>query len=74
MGGGEVARYDGSHREHIHVDEVVLRAARKVFVCDVAASHAGEHAIGDEELVMRPVIQSSEIDELWCRSATGVGR
>ena len=54
---------DRTHDEYIHVDEVVLHTAREVFIGDVAAPHDCEHAVGDEELVMHPVIQPSEIGE-----------
>ena len=57
---GELAD-DGTHDEYVHVDEVGRRAARKVFICDVASAHDGDRAVGDEELVVHPVIEPSEI-------------
>jgi hypothetical protein len=53
---------DGTHREYVHVDEVAGRATRKVFIGDVAPPHDSHHAVGDEELVMHPMIQPSEIE------------
>ena len=52
---------DGTHDEYVQVHEVARRAARKVFICDVAPSHDSDRAVGDEELVMHPVIEPPEI-------------
>ena len=50
-------RHDRAHDEHVHVDEVVGRAAHEVFVGDVASAHDGDRAVGDEELVVHAVIE-----------------
>ena len=52
---------DRTHDEYVHVDEIGRRAAREVFICDVAPPHDGDCAIGDIELVVHPVIEPCEI-------------
>ena len=59
---GELAN-DGTHHEYVHVDEIARRAAREVFVGDIAPAHDSEHAIGDEQLVVHPVIEPPEIGD-----------
>src|SRR5260221_7102372 len=52
-----------THQEYIHIHEVGCCATRKVLVCDIAPAHDGDGAVGDEELVMHPVIESSKIGD-----------
>src|SRR6185369_5873594 len=55
--------HHGSDDEQVHVDEVVHGTAREVFVRNVAASHDGDRAVGDEQLVVHPVIEPPDVEQ-----------
>jgi hypothetical protein len=46
----------------VHVDEVRLHAALEVLVGDVAPADHRHHPVGDEELVMHPVVEPAEVE------------
>ena len=43
--------------------KLARRAARKVFIGDVASSHDRDRAVGDEELVVHAVIEPAEVGD-----------
>ena len=56
-------RHDGADDERVHVDEVVGQAAHEILVGDVTSSRNGHRAIGDEQLVVHPMVEAAEIGE-----------
>ena len=46
--------------QHVHIDEVARRAASEVLVRDIAPAHHCDDAVGDEQLVVHPVIEALE--------------
>jgi hypothetical protein len=54
-------RHDGAGRDHVEIDEIVLGIAREVLVADVAAAGDGECIVGDEQLVVHPVIDAANV-------------
>ena len=56
-------RNDGADDQRVHVDEIVGRAAHEVLVGDVAATGDDDHAVGDEELVVHPVVEALEVEQ-----------
>ena len=63
------ARHDIADDKDVHVDKVAGRAPGKVFVGDVPTAHDGHRSVGDEELVVHPVVEPSEFPKRRRESA-----
>ena len=58
--GGQL-RHDGSGADQVEVDEITVLVEREVLVADIAPAGDGKSVIGDEQLVVHPMIDPRNI-------------
>ncbi len=58
-----------AHDEGVHVDEIAALVEHEIFVADVAPAGDGDHAVGDEQLVVHAVVDSIDVAERTDESA-----